>query len=103
MQRSARIPNRTLLNKRSRAHACTSHLVTVPTGPVQATACSLLGRVPVIRVEPWCESNTLKKLLSEFVVRGVGGIGTTCTDAAMKSLCMCGLFRYSYLAKHWYH
>ena len=56
MQRSGLINNRTRLNKRSRARAYTSHLVTMPAGynlqPVWVHSCHSSWT----RVEPWCES-----------------------------------------------
>ena len=56
MQRSPLIPNRTWLNKWSRAPAYTSHLVTVPAGYNLQPVLTFLGCGPVTRVEPWCES-----------------------------------------------
>ena len=63
MQRSSYIPNRTWLNKRSRAPAYASHLVTVPAG-YNLLACFDLFWVQSChsswtRVEPWCESSRL--------------------------------------------
>ena len=53
MQRSSFIPNRTWLNKRSRAAAYTSGLVTVPAGyNYYLLAClTFFGCSPVTRVE----------------------------------------------------
>ena len=56
MQRSSFIPNRTWLNKRSRAPAYASHLVTVPAGYNLLACLTFFGCSPVTRVEPWCES-----------------------------------------------
>ena len=51
MQRSSFIPNRTWLNKRSRAPAYTSHLVTVPAGCNLLACLTFFGCSPVTRVE----------------------------------------------------
>ena len=51
MQRSSFIPNRTWLNKRSRAPAYTSHLVTVPAGYNLLACLTFFGCSPVTRVE----------------------------------------------------
>ena len=51
MQRSPLIPNRTWLNKRSRAPAYTSHLVTVPAGYNLQPVLTFFGCSPVTRVE----------------------------------------------------
>ena len=51
MQRSSFIPNRTWLNKRSRARAYTSHLVTVPAGYNLLVCLTFFGCSPVTRVE----------------------------------------------------
>ena len=51
MQRSAFIPNRTWLNKRSRAPAYASHLVTVPAGYNLLDCLTFFGCSPVTRVE----------------------------------------------------
>ena len=51
MQRSAFIPNRTWLNKRSRAPAYASHLVTVPAGYNLLACLTFFGCSPVTRVE----------------------------------------------------
>ena len=51
MQRSSFIPNRTWLNKRSRAPAYTSHLVTVPAGYNLLACLTFFGCTPVTRVE----------------------------------------------------
>ena len=51
MQRSSFIPNRTWLNKRSRAPAYTSHLVTVPAGYNLQACLTFFGCSPVTRVE----------------------------------------------------
>ena len=51
MQRSSFIPNRTWLNKRSRAPAYTSQLVTVPAGYNLLACLTFFGCSPVTRVE----------------------------------------------------
>ena len=52
MRLSSFIPNRTWLNKRSRAPAYNSHLVTVPAGYNYLLAClTFFGCSPVTRVE----------------------------------------------------
>ena len=51
MQRSSFIPNRTWLNKRSRAPAYASHLVTVPAGYNLLACLTFFGGSPVTRVE----------------------------------------------------
>ena len=51
MQRSSFIPNRTWLNKRSRAPAYASHLVTVPAGYNLLACLTFFGCNPVTRVE----------------------------------------------------
>ena len=52
MQRSAFIPNRTWLNKRSRAPAYTSHLVTMPAGDNIHTKAQLKGSTLVTETRP---------------------------------------------------
>ena len=55
MQRSALIPNRTRLSKRSRAHAYTSRLVTVPAGYNFHTKVQLKGSKQGV-VRGFCDS-----------------------------------------------